>query len=262
MRRTGSRTTAAFEEVVAPHVDRRWAETFILELRLRGVAGADIGAALAEVESHCAESGASATDSVGPPIDYARSLPLPTAPQQGARSTLLGALPTLVQLLGMMLVLPAVPALVEGGGVPLRLGMLLSAAVLAVTVVALGRWPEPVLRVIVHRPWLAWGLATIVIGAVVVPVALLRQELMTLPATVIGVAGLVLLGAGVLAEVGMLRRRRAAEGQDVLAGPLELPGIVSGRSRRAAMLESALVLLIPVATVVAGALIAVGLAFT
>ena len=42
-----------------PHVEQDWAEAFLLELRLRGVGGRRIGAALAEVEAHCAESGES-----------------------------------------------------------------------------------------------------------------------------------------------------------------------------------------------------------
>jgi hypothetical protein len=38
-------------------VDEKWAETFIVELRLIGVQGVRIGAALSEVESHCSETG-------------------------------------------------------------------------------------------------------------------------------------------------------------------------------------------------------------
>lgn len=38
----------------APHVDRQWADEFIVELRLRGASGAAIGASLMEIESHMA----------------------------------------------------------------------------------------------------------------------------------------------------------------------------------------------------------------
>lgn len=55
----------ALEQELAPHIEPRWSEDFILELRLRGVAGDHIGAALAEADSHCAESGESAEEAFG-----------------------------------------------------------------------------------------------------------------------------------------------------------------------------------------------------
>ena len=42
---------------VAPSVDRRWAEAFVVEQRLLDVPGAQIGDAFATVESHVHESG-------------------------------------------------------------------------------------------------------------------------------------------------------------------------------------------------------------
>ena len=62
----------ADDRKLAPHVDPAWAEAMLIELRLQGVAGSDIGAALSEVESHCAEGGTAARDSFGDPTDYAR----------------------------------------------------------------------------------------------------------------------------------------------------------------------------------------------
>lgn len=60
-----------------PHVDQRWAESAIVELRLRDADGVTIGAALAEVESHMAESDADIRDEFGEPAAYAASLSLP-----------------------------------------------------------------------------------------------------------------------------------------------------------------------------------------
>lgn len=51
------RTRRDLARRIAPHVAAAWTEQLLLELRLRDVQGAAIGAALAEVESHCAESG-------------------------------------------------------------------------------------------------------------------------------------------------------------------------------------------------------------
>ena len=67
------------ERRLAPHVDQRWAETFIVELRLVDVTGARIGEALSEVESHCGESGQGADQAFGDPVAYARTLPVITA---------------------------------------------------------------------------------------------------------------------------------------------------------------------------------------
>jgi hypothetical protein len=55
----------AMERALAPHVDKKWAKSFILELRMLDVEGARIGAALSEVESHCSDSGQSAQQALG-----------------------------------------------------------------------------------------------------------------------------------------------------------------------------------------------------
>ncbi len=52
------------ERTLAPHVDPAWTEDVILELRLLGVSGVCIGAALAEADAHCADSGERAAESI------------------------------------------------------------------------------------------------------------------------------------------------------------------------------------------------------
>lgn len=64
-------------DMLAPSVQARWRETIVVELRLRGASGRRIADALAEVETHCHESGHSAPDAFGPAVDYARALDLP-----------------------------------------------------------------------------------------------------------------------------------------------------------------------------------------
>lgn len=44
---------------------RRWCDDFVLELRLRDVPGARIGDHLAEVESHCIETGTDPEEAFG-----------------------------------------------------------------------------------------------------------------------------------------------------------------------------------------------------
>lgn len=52
-------------------VDDAWREAFVLELRMREVAGTVIGEALAEVEAHCADSGQTPQEAFGDPVRYA-----------------------------------------------------------------------------------------------------------------------------------------------------------------------------------------------
>lgn len=74
-----------FEHEMAPHVDPKWAATFTMELNIRQAAGEEIGAALAEVDSHCAESGESAQEAFGDPIEYASQLDLSSQPVKKQR---------------------------------------------------------------------------------------------------------------------------------------------------------------------------------
>ena len=53
---------------------RRWCDDFILELRLRDVPGARIGDHLAEVESHCIETGTDPKDAFGDAREYAQEV--------------------------------------------------------------------------------------------------------------------------------------------------------------------------------------------
>ena len=78
----------ALEREVAPHVEPEWAEAVLLELRLLGVDGTRIGAALAEVDSHCVESGQTAEESFGDPVAYARRLELPATDDTSPRTLL------------------------------------------------------------------------------------------------------------------------------------------------------------------------------
>lgn len=81
---------------IAPHVEPDWVEAMLLELRLQGVSGERIGAALAEVEAHVVDSGQNAQEAFGDPVAYARSLDLPPEPEQSRTATLKGVVPTLI----------------------------------------------------------------------------------------------------------------------------------------------------------------------
>src|SRR5690606_1661950 len=53
---------------------QEWCDDFVVELRLRDVPGTVIGDHLAEVETHCGESGETPREAFGEPVEYARHL--------------------------------------------------------------------------------------------------------------------------------------------------------------------------------------------
>jgi hypothetical protein len=73
---------------MSTEVAGEWRESFVLRARLRGVPGARIGEALAEVEAHCAESGETPDQAFGDPVAYAQSLADQLAPEVTARARL------------------------------------------------------------------------------------------------------------------------------------------------------------------------------
>lgn len=245
-------TKASFETRVAPHVDPRWAEQFIIELRLGGVAGTEIGAALAEVESYCAESGDEARDAFGPARDDARALDLETSAAQSPRRILAGALPVLIQLVGMMAVVWSAPALARGEDLAVTAGMAINAAALTIGLGVMSRWPQPILRLIAFRPWIAWVVVMVAMAVIVVPVVTIRVPMFTVAAAAALGGGVVVILAGLTGDVVQTRRASAQDGQDVLAAPLEGPGTVERRSRHGRWLTGARMMLIPAGTVVLG----------
>jgi hypothetical protein len=91
------------ERSLAPHVDSAWAVSFLLELRLLGVRGSHIGAALSEVESHCAESGGEAQEAFGGAPEYARNFGLPVVEDDSPGARLHSLRPIMVQAAGMFM---------------------------------------------------------------------------------------------------------------------------------------------------------------
>lgn len=201
---------------LAPHVEPAWADAFVLELRLRGVSGAAIGAALAEVDSHCAESGEPAVGAFGDPVAYARELGLPVEAHQ--RAGLVRALgPTALQLAGLLLTTWAALPWRRGESLELTAGHLASAVALAVAVTALVVGADPVLRFVVERTAAAAVVAAVWVGGTVALLVLLDDALLVVPAGPVLIVGALVLAAGVLVQL------RQQSGEDPLADPLVSP---------------------------------------
>ena len=167
----------AMQRAMAPHVDEEWGESFVVELRLLGVEGAHIGAALSEVESHCSESGQSAQLAFGTPVEYARSLQLPVSLEQSPHAVMRSLEPIMVQVLGMFLLNWSFEAALRGPGLEITAGRLLIPALLLLATVALARWSESVLRTVVYHPVLSGILAWLTFIAIAATYAVTRTSL-------------------------------------------------------------------------------------
>lgn len=240
----------ATERDVAPHVEERWAEADLLELRLLGVGGARIGAVLAEVDSHCAESGQSAADAFGDPVAYVRSLDLSAdeGPQGDTRAVVGTAAASGLQVLGMLATLWGVGAWLDREPLALTVGQIVGVgAVLAA--VALATWRiNSVLRAVTRRPI---GLLVLVLTAglglfVVLPMLLLDAVVLTVHAGWAAGTGAALLVAGTIGVAVSLR----GDGADPVRKPLDREGGPSGTERVLDALARLTPLMVPAATVV------------
>ncbi|WP_151524779.1 hypothetical protein [Serinicoccus kebangsaanensis] len=215
---------SAKPERLAPSVDPAWVRDFVVEQRLRGVGARQIGDALVTVESHVRESGESATEAFGDPAEYARALPAGTEWTLNGRTVL----ELLLGLVGMLLVTRAFSEWLAGEAVRVTTGDLATAALLAVFVGALLLRATPVLRLVVERPVLAWGLALVPLVAFVAVRLLLRTELFTLPVALVAVVG-------ALALATSSAMAWASTGEEEITGPGE-PVRRSRTSRRVGVL--------------------------
>jgi hypothetical protein len=190
---------------VVPGLDPDWADAFLVELRLADVPGRAIGDALAEVGSHCAESGESPRDAFGDPVQYARSLGLPPGPD--VATPLPGSvLPWGTQALGLLLVAAAATPLAAGEPFAVTTGYLAVAVLLAAGLVALQRWGAEMLRLVVRRPVVAWLAAMAHVGLLVAVLALLDGVVARVPAAAALAAGGAALLAGTVWVLAVLRR--------------------------------------------------------
>ncbi|GAA2719454.1 hypothetical protein [Cellulomonas aerilata] len=202
---------------VAPGLDPAWAEAFVLELRLADVPGSAIGAALAEVASHCAESGETPEDAFGEPVAYARSLTLPTTPPPAPPSPVT-AVPWVVQTLGLLGLATAAPSLVAGDPVDVTTGHVAAVVLLTAGLVALQRWGAQVLRLVVRHPVLAWLALMAQLGVMVAVFLLLDGVVAQVPAAGAMAVSAVVLVAGTVAVLAALRRVDLAD--DPVTTPL------------------------------------------
>lgn len=209
-----------------PHVDPAWAEAFIIELRLLDVRGEQIGAALADVEAHCADSGETAHDAFGAPQEYARELGLPA---QGEGFTLREGLTLGAGLVGLFLTTYGAGAWGAHGQVEVTVGMLAVLAVVGIALSALLLRPAPVARAAIDRPWLLVLANVVILGGGAALLITLDRSLLSLPPL-----GVIVVGAALVAweaVTGVLSRASGAD-DDPVVGPDGDEGVGTLQSTR------------------------------
>lgn len=175
-------------------VDSAWERDFIVELRLRDVDGRTIGDALAQVRSHCEESGQPMREAFGDPAAYARSLELPSAPSVEAGIV---AVRSILGLIAMFLTLWSFTAWLDGEGLTLTLGRVVALLLLGAAVLMVAR----AIGFIIRHPWRSSIVMGSVVASVVVAELLLPQPLVVLPALAVVAVGAVGLVATSLWDV-------------------------------------------------------------
>ncbi|MGW6131369.1 hypothetical protein ACWFNE_15220 [Cellulomonas sp. NPDC055163] len=217
-------------------VPRAWRDELVLALRERDVSGADIGDALAHVESFCADADQGAVEAFGPAREYAASLRLPSGSPTPTTGLALSRSTLLRYAAGMLAVaLVGMSAASWARDEPLRLG----APHLAVALVALAslgllvRHLGAFVRWCTERTWLAW--VAVQVGAwLAVGLGFLAAHGLPAVAVAVPAAPLTVVAAAVLVVPALVAQLRGSlDDADVLTSPLEDPAVVRRRSRRA-----------------------------
>ena len=216
----------AIERSLAPHVDKKWRGRFILELRMLDIEGNRIGAALSEVESHCSESGQSAQEAFGDPVEYACSLHLPANGHESTRSLLRSSAPSLLQVLGMVLLTSSFADWLRGQQFEITTGILVNGSVVLLASVAITWFVDPALRMVIYHPirmWLALMASTAIF---VIPLIFLDEVIWQVSAGWVLAAGGAALAAGVVWAITQLRADGSAA--DLITSPFDSAGTSSG----------------------------------
>jgi hypothetical protein len=231
----------SIEQALAPHVDPAWAEALLLELRMLDVPGRRIGAVLAEVEAHVVDSGETAEDAFGDPVRYARSLGLSPGPTSSRSAAVATVLPVAVQVAGMSLTIGGAFALAAGTEVSVTGGGVASAVLLTAALLTLALAPTAVMRLLLRSAAIATGVVVAALAVVVLPGALARGTLLTLPPVPVLLVGAALL----LGATGVALRSALREEPDLVTSPV--PGSPAP-GRPARVLPALPHLMVPVAT--------------
>ncbi|MCT1590415.1 MULTISPECIES: HAAS signaling domain-containing protein [Kocuria] len=224
---------------------RRWCDDFVLELRLRDVPGARIGDHLAEVESHCIETGAEPKEAFGDATEYAREVGSADDPVRGGGTVRV----TLICLAALVVFLTGNDATnrwARGEALSFNLVELICLGLLAAGVAALPVLLGPLLRR--TRLGLAFFAGLFLLGALRALAGLLPLEPVVdgIPAAPVCVGALL-----VLCGLSALEMRELSGDDDRVTSPLRAPDGAQPPARRGVVL---IAWIFPIAFVALGAL--------
>jgi hypothetical protein len=175
-----------------------WRDAFLIQARLHDVPGSTIGEALAEIDTHCADSGQSPDEAFGDPVVYAKTLARDQRP--GSRGSIhrrpwRSAPTTLATLSGITLLINGVDAVAHGTDGVITAGQLVfvAAGVIGTAVivtVAFAVTPHPGRR---DRTWWLAAAATVATGSVTFASLAWQQVVVRGPGWILLTAGLLLL---------------------------------------------------------------------
>lgn len=228
-----------------PHLDPTWVDEFILEARLRDAPGSAIGAALAEADSHCAESGESAQDAFGAADRYAAELALPA--REG--SLLAASVGGIVSIVGVLALPQAAGAWRGGTDVPVTVGGIAVVVLTAALVALISARQAAALRWLLHRPaWQQVLLGLVPLALFVVALLVAPTVLFTVPAPLMVIIG----GAATLVGPVLTWKTLRTDPDIVVVEPDQAPT----RAPRGTALFT--VLMLPVVTLILTAIALVG----
>lgn len=154
-------------EALAPSIEARWREAFIVELRLQGASGRRIADALAEMQTHCRESGQGAADAFGPAVHYASALDLPDESRRTPAQLVATWVALLLLVGGVGASLASTVDVVRGQRTEISVGLLVSYGasiiVMAIVFAAGGR----LLRFALSHP--VWSMISVALAMAAVP---------------------------------------------------------------------------------------------
>jgi len=205
-----------------PHVDRSWADRFVVELRLQGATGEQIGDALGEVGDHCADAGHDAHSEFGEPVQYAREVAaaLRTSSGLGARD----AVAVLTQTAGVMGAVWALPAWLHDDPVTASRGAVTIAALTLLLAAAVCARPASTVGVLARlRWWQAGLLGAAVAGLLAAAAAVVADGPVTIPSAPLAATSVTLLTVGTVALLTT---------GGPLHDPVRRPGATHTRRRR------------------------------
>jgi len=226
---------------------RAWIDETVVELRLRDVRGEAIGDAVAQVESHCADSGERPQQAFGDPREYARRLEFsPDDLVDGSpREWIRAFTPVITGLVGFSVFLDVVTAVLRHEPVVVSRGDVVAAAAFVVLLVALTRFLRAMLESPLNTALMFGGAGCLLVA----PPMLWRTPVAAVPWW----AGLLVAVPALAASVVTARSQR--DQGDPVVVPFEGDRYGSGSSRHATARRVATEWVFVIASVVVGLLL-------